>query len=929
MTVVGDPGPARPDARDAGDAGPGLAAAVAWLLLGCAGLAAMALLVTKLPGTVSPIWLGDAYATCWLLARRHRAWPEWPALLLAMSLANVCTGLLHGNSLWAGLIFVPINVASVLMAAVLLSRYCTPERAELPPRVLALALLLGGLLPAAAGGLMAGLLLPTRAGSDAAGVWLAWVIGGVAGALTVLPLGLHIVGRQGRLPRVSPGSAVLLLLTLSLSALVLWGVHQPFVYICVLLVALAALRGYATTCIGVLLVSTLIGLMWSTGLYVAPPATGPWGAVLNHLPHAVALVPALLLAASAHQSAELRARFDGLYLAAPEAIALGGPGETLLAANPAAERLIGLSEAQMRQQGLSGLVDPTDPRRDALEAERAAHGVAHGMLRLRRGDGSVVECDITTARYQLPSGEWASHSFVRDATLRLQQERALREGSQLLQRLSDMVPGMLSVFESGPEGPLRVTWASRASVALLGVSLQEGPLPATVVFQHVAPGDLERLWQRFADSARDSTLFDELFSVQQPGRPLRWMSMQSMPLRMADGSTQWHGYMADITERRAVAEEARKQGARLELALASGGIGTWDNDVVAGTNFTSDRWNALLGYRPGEVEQTLAAFDALIHPDDLPALHRRRFSASPGAQDTVLLYRARHRNGSWRWVESRAMAVERDENGRPLRLMGTAFDVTERVEAERLRAERDRAEAADRAKTAFMSRMSHELRTPLNAVIGFTQVLASDPDGRLDRVQREQLGQVLASAEQLLSLIDDLLELAGAGPAGLEARPLPEPGRPSAPALPAPAAPAPEATPAPPGPPSDGRPLKVLYAEDNPVNVTLLQMMARRRSDVVLTIARSGQDALAQARREPPDLLLADMNLGDMTGLELAATLRGEAANASLRCVALSADALPVQIEAARQAGFAGYLTKPLRMAELFKAFDETRAQIR
>ena len=237
--------------------------------------------------------------------------------------------------------------------------------------------------------------------------------------------------------------------------------------------------------------------------------------------------------------------------------------------------------------------------------------------------------------------------------------------------------------------------------------------------------------------------------------------------------------------------------------------------------------------------------------------------------------------------------------------------------------------------------MSHELRTPLNAVIGFTQVLASDPDGRLDGSQREQLQQVLASAEQLLSLIDDLLELSTAPPAELESRsqratPLPPPtaapaaataaaavGTPVVPASPE-SATAPASQPAP-----ETRPLKVLYAEDNPVNVTLLQMMARRRADVALTVARSGQEALDEARRQPPDLLLADMNLGDMTGLELAATLHGEAANAGLRCVALSADALPSQIEAARQAGFAGYLTKPLRMAELFKAFDEARAQIR
>jgi PAS domain S-box-containing protein len=1088
----------------------GFAFAVFAMTAGAAVLALLANLVTRHPEAISPIWLGDAYATCWLLARRHRAWPEWPALLLAMAGANVSIGLLFGYPWSVSLSFVPINVGAVWVAAVLLGRCCMPHCADLPPRVLALALLMGGVVPSALGGLLAWMLLPELTRGDPAGFWVAWVIGGVAGALTVLPVGLHVIGRR-RLPSLSASSLGLLVATVMLSALALWGLRQPFVYICMLLVTLAALRGYAVTSVGVLVVSTLISLMWATGLYVDAPVASPWDAIFNHLPHAVALVPALLLAARAQQSEDLQARFDGLYLSAPEAIALTGPGGTLLAANPAAEKLLGLSEAEMKPRGVDGLIDPADARRGTLLAERESLGSAHGMLRLRRGDGSLVECDVSTAQYRMPSGEWASHSFVRDATPRLQQEQALREAADLLQRLSDMVPGALSVFEAGPDGRLRVPWASRALTPLLGVSLQDAALSADAVFRHVPPADLERLGQRFADSARELSLLDEEFAVHLPGQGPRWMAMHSMPLRLADGATQWHGYIADVSERRAAAEKIRQQGARLELALASGGIGTWDNDIRRGTNTTSERWHALLGFRPGEFEQTLEAFDALVHPDDLPPLLERRFSAQKGAQDEVLLYRARHRNGSWRWMESRAVVVERDEVGKPLRLMGTAIDVTERIEADRLRAERDRAEAADRAKTAFMSRMSHELRTPLNAVLGFTQVLASDPDGRLDSVQREQLGQVMTSSEHLLSLINDLLDLSrvesgelvvqreplavaalldearasmaplarragvdlqtepvdptlgvlgdrvrvrqvlmnlvsnaikynarggrvrlrcevvagqvalevqdtgrgltadqqahlfepfnrlGAEASGVEgagigltiSRQLVErmggrievsshPGdgsrfrallpsttvglpstavpaveslptaAPPVAALPVPVAavaavaePASRVGTAPRPPPqapalpaqaqaamAQGRQLRVLYAEDNPVNVTLLQMMTRRRADVLLTVARSGQEALLAARQQPLDLLLADMNLGDMTGLDLAATLHGEPATARLRCVALSADALPMQIEAARQAGFAGYLTKPLRMADLFKAFDDAWAEV-
>ena len=76
-----------------------------------------------------------------------------------------------------------------------------------------------------------------------------------------------------------------------------------------------------------------------------------------------------------------------------------------------------------------------------------------------------------------------------------------------------------------------------------------------------------------------------------------------------------------------------------------------------------------------------------------------------------------------------------------------------------LAVERDRAEAADRLKSAFLATMSHELRTPLNSIIGFTGVLLKGLGGPLTEEQSRQLGMVKASAQHLLALINDILDL--------------------------------------------------------------------------------------------------------------------------------------------------------------------------
>jgi PAS domain S-box-containing protein len=116
--------------------------------------------------------------------------------------------------------------------------------------------------------------------------------------------------------------------------------------------------------------------------------------------------------------------------------------------------------------------------------------------------------------------------------------------------------------------------------------------------------------------------------------------------------------------------------------------------------------------------------------------------------------------------------------------------------------------------------------------------------------------------------------------------------------------------------------LTVLYAEDDEVNAELVRQLVTMRRGVSLRVATSGAMALECARADPPDLMLVDMNLGDMTGIELARELRRDRATRDVCLVALSADALPEQIRAAMACGFESYLTKPINFDEVLALFD-------
>jgi hypothetical protein len=116
--------------------------------------------------------------------------------------------------------------------------------------------------------------------------------------------------------------------------------------------------------------------------------------------------------------------------------------------------------------------------------------------------------------------------------------------------------------------------------------------------------------------------------------------------------------------------------------------------------------------------------------------------------------------------------------------------------------------------------------------------------------------------------------------------------------------------------------LDVLYVEDNEVNVEIVRQVVNLRRGIRLRIARDGATAVSMVKQAPPQLLLVDMHLGDMTGIELAARLRKELPTLSMHMVMLSADALPEQIRMALDEGFEEYLTKPIDLDKLLQVMD-------
>jgi PAS domain S-box-containing protein len=575
---------------------------------------------------------------------------------------------------------------------------------------------------------------------------------------------------------------------------------------------------------------------------------------------------------------------------------------------------------------------------------------------------------------------------------------------------------------------------------------------------------------------------------------------------------------------------------RLELALSGAELGLWDWNVATGTLAWNAHWLALRGCAGLNPLPSVATWKGLIHPEDREAMQATLDAHLHGGTAAyVAEYRVGTGVGPWRWVLDTGRVVERDPQGRALRMAGTNLDISERKHAEEDRAARVAAERASCAKSEFLARTSHELRTPLNAILGFAQMMQLDVQVPLPPVQAQRLRQIQGAGEHLLTMINEMLDLNGieagtmrlslepvplaplaaqclqgleplaraadvslrvylapgiaavqadatrlrevlinllsnavkynrrGGWVRLSARPagaarvavdvedtgrglsdaqlaqlfqpfnrlgaermgiqgtglglviarrlaqlmhgslqaarregggsvftlelpvaLPEPTpRPAAddpgadaaqagaggaaatpaldrPALPEgarpdvtddvtddvtvhasdglPAAPAvqpqpqpqPQPAPAPTAqPPAASATPLVLYIEDEPVNALLVQHIMGLRPGCELRVAQDGTSGLAAARSERPALVLIDLNLPDMSGHEVLAQLRADPATRALRCVALTADAMPANVERARAAGFDDFWSKPIEVQSFLRGLDRQLALAR
>ncbi len=218
------------------------------------------------------------------------------------------------------------------------------------------------------------------------------------------------------------------------------------------------------------------------------------------------------------------------------------------------------------------------------------------------------------------------------------------------------------------------------------------------------------------------------------------------------------GIVRDLTQEKESQKAVRQSEERLAFALEATAEGLWDWDLTTGHVFFSPAWITSLGYDVEDIQPHVSFWQSIVHPDDLPKVQEALEAHFQGLTTHFECEnRLRMKSGEYRWNLDRGKVVARDENGRPLRMIGTDVDISEdEHRRNELKHAKDAAEAANRAKSEFLANMSHEIRTPMTAILGFNDILlenATEPES-IDAART-----VKENGEYLIGLINDILDL--------------------------------------------------------------------------------------------------------------------------------------------------------------------------
>ena len=396
-----------------------------------------------------------------------------------------------------------------------------------------------------------------------------------------------------------------------------------------------------------------------------------------------------------------------------------------------------------------------------LMQQAIAAGSAYDFeTRILRADGTVRDVSVSGICETGPDGSVSGlFGTMIDVTANKEAEAALARSEARYRILAEAMPLLV--------------WATRAedgATTYTNAWFNDyyGPIGAARAarLSRMHPEDAERIMEAWREAGISGNSFSLEVRLRRHDGLFRWHRIVAtpMPISQAEHDPEWLVTALDIDDIISTRNRLQETGDLLRLATDAADAGGWDWDMIGGAVTLAPESCRIYGLdHVGPLVLRTADWTQLVHPDDrIPTWEAVRV-----AVDSRTDYSAEYRivgGRSERWMLACGRVLY-SESGRPYRMVGLHFDVTERKRAQvalqaatnAAVAARSEAERASAAKSEFLAAMSHEIRTPLNGILGYAELLL---EGSHTREDRRRLELIQNSGAALLTVVNDILDFA-------------------------------------------------------------------------------------------------------------------------------------------------------------------------
>jgi PAS domain S-box-containing protein len=203
------------------------------------------------------------------------------------------------------------------------------------------------------------------------------------------------------------------------------------------------------------------------------------------------------------------------------------------------------------------------------------------------------------------------------------------------------------------------------------------------MYERVHPEDRHMFITSLSKARKTLTPWEVEFRVVLPKKGIRWLKVCTKSEASPDGHVSFYGRISDVTDIKDQELKLKISEERFQFALDASTVGVWDWDMVTNRVFYSSLSLKILELESNDIFDDPERWDKIVHPDDLPKYYS---DIQEHFDNKIPYYENYHRvltsSGKYKWILDRGKVIERDSNGKPLRVLGTHTDVSYQKEKE-------------------------------------------------------------------------------------------------------------------------------------------------------------------------------------------------------------------------------------------------------